>query len=355
MSLQSLKTITTDENKCSADGHKSYKLEIVWRNIILMTLLHTSALYGIWITLMSAKWQTIYAMFFFGLASALGVLAGAHRLWSHRAYKAKWPLRLILAFLETMALQNDIYEWCRDHRVHHKFSETDADPHNSNRGFFFAHMGWLLCRKHPEVISKGKAIEMNDIWDDPIVRFQRRFYIPLLIIIWAFIPTYIPYKLWAESLWNSFFTCVALRYVYVLHNSWLVNSAAHLYGNRPYDKNIESRENQAVQYLAHGEGYHNYHHTFPWDYSASELGWKDNFNTATLFIDFFSWIGWAYDLKKVPQDVVIKRQIRTGDPNFKRWSTLKDYCIGFTVTFLPIYLAFLGRAVATPLILYLFF
>lgn len=55
----------------------------------------------------------------------------------------------------TIALQNDIYEWCRDHRVHHKYSETDADPHDSRRGFFFAHMGWLMCRKHPAVKEKG--------------------------------------------------------------------------------------------------------------------------------------------------------------------------------------------------------
>ena len=163
-------------------------------------------------------------------------------------------LKVILAIFETMALQNDIYEWCRDHRVHHKYSETDADPHNSNRGFFFAHMGWLLCRKHPEVKIKGSAIDLSDIWSDPIVRFQRRFYIPLVILIWGVIPTYIPHLLWQESLWNSFFTCVTLRYTFVLHNAWLVNSAAHFYGSRPYDTSIEPRDNRAVQYLAHGEG-----------------------------------------------------------------------------------------------------
>ncbi|GBO20125.1 Stearoyl-CoA desaturase 5 [Araneus ventricosus] len=70
--------------------------------------------------------------------------------------------------------QNDIYEWCRDHRVHHKFTETDADPHNIKRGFFFAHMGWLMCKKHPDVIKKGKTVFLEDLWADPIVRFQRR-------------------------------------------------------------------------------------------------------------------------------------------------------------------------------------
>lgn len=71
-------------------------------------------------------------------------------------------------------LQNDIYEWARDHRVHHKYSETDADPHNALRGFFFAHIGWLLVRKHPDVIEKGMKLELTDLKADKVVMFQRK-------------------------------------------------------------------------------------------------------------------------------------------------------------------------------------
>lgn len=70
--------------------------------------------------------------------------------------------------------QNDIYEWARDHRVHHKYSETDADPHNATRGFFFAHIGWLMVRKHPDVIEKGRKLELTDLKADKVVMFQRR-------------------------------------------------------------------------------------------------------------------------------------------------------------------------------------
>jgi len=70
--------------------------------------------------------------------------------------------------------QNHIYEWVRDHRAHHKFTDTDADPHNSQRGFFFCHIGWLMVRKHPDVKIKGKSIDMSDIEKDPIVVWQRR-------------------------------------------------------------------------------------------------------------------------------------------------------------------------------------
>lgn len=109
----------------------------------------------------------------------LGVTAGAHRLWSHRSYKAKWPMRLILTIFHTIAFQDSIYHWVRDHRMHHKYSETDADPHNTSRGFFYSHIGWLLCKKHPEVTLKGKALNLSDLQNDPLVMFQHKWVTPL--------------------------------------------------------------------------------------------------------------------------------------------------------------------------------
>ncbi len=73
--------------------------------------------------------------------------AGTHRLWTHRSFKARAPLRLFLMLTNCIAAENSIYVWVRDHRVHHKHSETDADPHNSSRGFFFAHVGEIEQKK----------------------------------------------------------------------------------------------------------------------------------------------------------------------------------------------------------------
>lgn len=115
--------------------------------------------------------STAYFVAFF---SGIGITAGVHRLWSHRAYKARLPLRIFLMLCQSLAFQNSIYEWTRDHRVHHKFTDTNADPHNSRRGFFFAHMGWLMCKKHPDVKEKGKQIDMSDLEADPVVMFQKK-------------------------------------------------------------------------------------------------------------------------------------------------------------------------------------
>ncbi|KAL6426378.1 hypothetical protein ACFW04_009105 [Cataglyphis niger] len=106
--------------------------------------------------------------------SGFGITAGVHRLWSHKAYKAKWPLRLLLVFLFTITGQKDVYTWALDHRVHHKYSETDADPHDVRRGFFFAHVGWLFITPHPDVVDKRKAVDMSDLEADSIVMWQKR-------------------------------------------------------------------------------------------------------------------------------------------------------------------------------------
>lgn len=154
---------------------------------------------------------------------------------------------------------------------------------------------------------------MTDLWADPLVRFQRRFYIPLVTLICFYLPAAMPAYLWGENFYTAFFVCSLFRYALVLHITWLVNSAAHLFGHKQYDKSIGPAENMFVSLVSGGEGYHNYHHVFPWDYSTSELGWMRNFNFSTMFIDFFAWLGLVTDRKKVKPEIVKQRMDRTGE------------------------------------------
>lgn len=62
----------------------------------------------------------------------------------------------------------------RDHRLHHKYADTNADPHNIKRGFFYAHIGWLMMKRHPELKEKSKYVNYNDALSDPVLQFQRR-------------------------------------------------------------------------------------------------------------------------------------------------------------------------------------
>ncbi|GMR46571.1 hypothetical protein PMAYCL1PPCAC_16766, partial [Pristionchus mayeri] len=165
------------------------------------------------------------------------ITAGAHRMWCHKAYKANFWVRLFYMVGTTIAIQNDVIEWARDHRVHHKWADSDADPHNIQRGFFFAHMGWLMCKKHPKVKEMGKKIDMSDLEADPLLAFQRKYYIVLVPMGLAFL-TLVPVFLWGEDIYTAYFVGAILRLAFQLHGTWLINSAAHTYGYKPFDTKI---------------------------------------------------------------------------------------------------------------------
>ncbi|KAK3919214.1 Acyl-CoA Delta(11) desaturase [Frankliniella fusca] len=311
--------VITKEKQAKQEKAKSNRelQPIYWSNVYWFTVMHVMALYGLKLVFTDAKLLTTAWAVFLYVIGTLGVSAGVHRLWSHKAYKARLPLRMLLTFFNTIAFQNSIWEWTRDHRVHHKFTETDADPVNADRGFFFAHVGWLLCKKHPDVTRIGKTVDLSDIEADPCVAFQKKYYGPLVFTFCFLMPTVVP-ALWGESLWNAYFVAAMLRYTLSLHGTWLVNSLAHYHGDRPYDKSIAARENIIVSLGALGEGYHNYHHVFPWDYKTAELGVYST-NLTTAFIDFMARIGQAYDLKYVNQEMIKTRTLRTGDGTHPVW------------------------------------
>ncbi len=138
-----------------------------------------------------------------------------------------------------------------------------------------------------------------------------RVYVPSILVMCLLMPIVVPWYFWGESLANAFFICAILRFTVTLNFTWCVNSVAHMWGNKPYDRHISPIENAFVAFGAIGEGFHNFHHTFPTDYSTSELGWK--LNLTTFFIDMMAKIGQAYDLKSTPRKIVMARKLRTGD------------------------------------------
>ena len=287
-----------------------FKAPIVWFNVVGFIFLHAVALLACYYGPL-ATWNSWFFFLFLYLFSGLGVTAGVHRYWAHKTYKATLPMQIVLMCFNCISMQNDIIEWCRDHRVHHKYTETSADPHNAKRGFFFAHIGWLMMKKHPDVFIKGRNVDLSDLKRDPVVKFQHRYYLPLCFFFTVFLPTFIPYFFWGEQFWVAFIVLFAFRYVMTLHSTWLVNSAAHLWGSRNYDKDLNPSDNRFVSFAAIGEGWHNYHHTFPYDYATSE--WGPRINMTTIFIDFMASIGIVYDRKQVSQEAIDRVRRRKGD------------------------------------------
>ncbi|XP_014270333.1 acyl-CoA Delta-9 desaturase [Halyomorpha halys] len=297
----------------SCEKKSEVKPELVWPNIVAFAFLHLIWLYSCYITF-SGKCKAITIMYFFVIGfiiGGLGITMGAHRLWSHRSFKAKLPLKLFLLLGQTLAGQNCVWIWARDHRAHHKFSDTDADPHNSNRGFFFSHMGWLMMKKHPEVLRKGKQIDMSDLDADPLIMFQKKYYILLHLISSLVTLVAVPYYFLNEDPWYSLMVGYVFRMVLNFHITWTVNSFAHMYGNKPYEKEIIAVQNPYVSFFALGEGWHNFHHAFPWDCNTSEFG--QYFNLASRFLNLFAYLGLAYDLKIATKEMVMHRVMKHGD------------------------------------------
>ncbi|XP_058798659.1 acyl-CoA Delta-9 desaturase-like isoform X2 [Phymastichus coffea] len=298
---------------CHEDGEQPF----IWRNILGLAVLHVLAVSNFILYYDQGKLNTWIFTIIWGLTAGLGITAGAHRLWAHRSYAAKLPLRIFLAVLFCMAGMTHFHKWIRDHRTHHKYTETSADPHNANRGFFFSHVGWLMMKRHPAVKMYGSKIDMSDIEADPVIRFFDKYYELIMCSLTFVMPTLIPVYGWNET-WYVAIHAVIIRYVWLLNATFLVNSFAHMWGNRPYNRNIKPTENGTVSFFTLGEGWHNYHHSFPWDYKAAELPGY-GLNPSTAFIETMAFLGLAYDLKTPSRELVEKVSINKGDGSASNW------------------------------------
>jgi stearoyl-CoA desaturase (Delta-9 desaturase) len=155
----------------SVDSGTSHKMKINWGNVILLAYFHIASFYSF---SYPKLWSTHIIGVMFYMFGGLGGSMGAHRYYTHKAFKANLKLRVLLIFLQTISGQESAINWSRLHRIHHKFVDTDADPHNSKRGFFYSHIGWIMIERHPDVIAAGKKIDMSDLTNDPLLSFQNK-------------------------------------------------------------------------------------------------------------------------------------------------------------------------------------
>ncbi|XP_074600840.1 acyl-CoA desaturase 3-like [Brevipalpus obovatus] len=194
--------------------------------------------------------------------------------------------------------------YVKHHRAHHTFVDTHADPQNIRRGFWFPLIGWKLVKEHPEYKKKVKTLQYKDVINDPVVWFQKKFFAPLVLIFALIIPTLIPYYCWNENLWDSFLIAGLGKSFWVITVHGILNSVSHMNGQRPYSPQISARENLLMSILCSGEGWHNFHHVFPYDYALSEFG--QMFNLGKSFIDLMAATGQAYDRRRASPEYVTR-------------------------------------------------
>ena len=241
----------------------------------------------------------IFALVFAAITN-LSVTAGYHRLFSHKSYEAHGLTKLWFLLIGASAFQGSALKWCSDHRRHHSHEDTEKDPYNIHRGFWYAHMGWLFLKS-----SVDQPIRAADLEKDPLVMWQHRNFIPLSIFMGFVFPTIVGY--FFGSPFGGFILGGALRIVLTQQSTFLVNSLSHTLGKRTYSEDISARDSIIVAILTHGEGYHNFHHKFQFDY-RNGIRWY-HWDPTKWTIWFLSFVGLARQLKKISQFEILKAQI----------------------------------------------
>lgn len=245
----------------------------------------------------SLAWELAVCLVMY-LAIGTGVTAGYHRLFSHRTYQAHPILRFLLLCLGAASFENSALRWANDHRLHHRFVDTERDPYSVRQGFWHAHWIWVMeSKSHP---LQG----VEDLEKDPLVRWQDRHYFVIGAVV-ACIPLVIGWAL--GNLWGHFVMGVLLRIVLTHHSTFLINSAAHWFGTRPYSDGTTARDNGLLAPLTFGEGYHNFHHTWPGDY-RNGVRWYQFDSTKWLLIGL-SWIGLVSKLRRVPLQTIQRAKV----------------------------------------------
>jgi stearoyl-CoA desaturase (delta-9 desaturase) len=227
---------------------------------------------------------------FYIFATGLGITVGYHRLFTHCTYKANLLVQFILLFFGAAAFEQSALAWSSQHRNHHQFVETEADPYNIKKGFFWAHMGWLIWGKHDFFYDN-----VDDLVRNKLVMHQARYYILWCVVAGAVTPVLIG-ALMGHAV-AAFIFAVCFRITFVYHSTWCINSVCHSYGKTPYDLNSTARDNWIVAILTMGEGYHNFHHRFPSDY-RNGVRWY-HFDLSKWLIFLLEKIHFVWDVKRV--------------------------------------------------------
>ena len=205
------------------------------------------------------SWQAASTLLIlYWVTACLGVTIGYHRLLCHRSFRLPQWLERFFATCGALSCQQGPIDWVGLHRHHHKFSDTDADHHNSNRGFWWSHMGWMF-EEIPAMATVPRFTA--DLAKDAYYRWLNKHFLSLQLplaglLFW--IGTVTGAGGWALVLWG-----IPLRLVLVYHVTWLVNSATHAFGYRNFDCPDLSRNCWWVALLSFGEGWHNNHHAHP--------------------------------------------------------------------------------------------
>jgi stearoyl-CoA desaturase (delta-9 desaturase) len=230
----------------------------------------------------------LFAVMFF--SRSFFVTAAYHRYFSHKSYKLNRFWQFVFAFMAQASAQKGVLWWAANHRAHHRYSDTDLDLHSPRKGFWWSHVGWILADKY-------KATDLDAIKDFarfPELRFLNKHD---WIAPWTFGVAAFLIGGWSGLVVGFFWSTVLLW-----HSTFLVNSAAHVFGRRRYDTDDTSRNSLLIALVTGGEGWHNNHHHYQASCRQGFFWWEIDMTWYGLRA--LSWLGIVRDLKVPPARVL---------------------------------------------------
>lgn len=256
----------------------------------------------IWHFGLSAFQIGLFLAFF--IATGLSITLGYHRLFSHLTFQASPIVKLFTLVFGAAAFEGSALVWCADHRRHHKFVDHDDDPYDISKGFFHAHIGWLLFRTGPDT----PLTWVRDLQKDRLAVWQHNYYVPLAFGVSFVLPTLIGFLVggWVAAL-GAFLIAGVARVVFVHHMTFCINSLCHWIGERPYSTKCSARDSLIMAFFTFGEGYHNFHHEFQYDYRNGVKPW--HFDPTKWTIWLLHKVGLVKNLRTVPEEKILKAEI----------------------------------------------
>jgi stearoyl-CoA desaturase (delta-9 desaturase) len=243
-------------------GEPDESSQILWLNVVFLfaTPLLALTLGPYYVARHGIHWTEIAGFLGLWYLTGMGITAGYHRMFAHRAWWASKPVRAVMLVLGAATYQNSAIQWCSNHRAHHRHADTEDDPHSIEEGFWWAHMLWILIDED----SDDDHSNAPDLTDDPLCQWQHRHYFLIGTAFNIAVPAALGLltgRVWGMLLWAGLIRVVVLH-----HLTFFINSLAHMWGDQPWTEEETARDNGVLAFLTLGEGYHNFHHAFPGDY-----------------------------------------------------------------------------------------
>ncbi|MDZ4675952.1 MAG: fatty acid desaturase [Oligoflexia bacterium] len=281
------------------------KIDWVNTTFLVGTPIAAAIFTPIHIYLNGLNWKVLVFFLIYSVMTSMSITGGYHRLFAHRSYEARWGVKLFYLLFGAAALQNSALKWCTDHRRHHRHVDTETDPYSINKGFFYAHIGWIFFKE--DAAHKGKFAP--DLEKDTLVYLQNKYYLPIAVFMGFGFPTLIGWAL--GSPFGGLVFGGLVRTVLTQHCTFLINSFCHMFGKQPYSDKTSARDSFLLALFTYGEGYHNFHHEFQADY-RNGIRWY-HWDPTKWAIRLLSFFGLTHRLKRVREEEILKAKLRMGE------------------------------------------